>query len=410
MAASRASAAAADDRESSPLLCALPSASTASRLSSTTIQDAEGSCGLTSHPKPLLTFIDFASHVNVTTGSRNINEFVPYTIVSWSKKGLELALIATFHGSLREKGINSQNGANFTGIANLINGCSIAVASLALMVLVTRSLLNVRRVWRIGAAVRPGGMMASEEQLAALRGVFMRDCRIKSVQGCHTLVLALAGLCNGITVALDTYTVGRGDAIARVALVSALATVILVVTKNAADLFVTARKIIRTRRVLSAMQRSPAASASGTLASADVIEGVLFRLHKVYLVERVRGLSLSLVTIGLGTLLLGLAGAVPIIVVLAVYLAGTIVGQGISLFVATPIFKRILATRVPHCDCGLLADAAFYTTMQELLVVRDEATVAAASLIMGTPKNVEAEIELLVATGLFALCRDRLAA
>ena len=91
-----------------------------------------------------ITYVDFERHIVEVGGSRNINEFLPYTVISVFKKLLEIVLVLGYQSYLRHHELTAQNGVNFSLEAvNVVNAVSIAGASLALIVLVALSIANL---------------------------------------------------------------------------------------------------------------------------------------------------------------------------------------------------------------------------------------------------------------------------
>lgn len=323
-----------------------------------------------------LTYNDFAKVVTAATGSANINEFVPYTVISVGKKLAEAALVLSFSRTLMHNAITSQNGANFTGIANPINGATIAAASLALLLLSLRVAVNLLAIR--AAAARKGA--ADARFTPEVAACFRADLAGRGLKAVHAALIGLTGLVNGVCVVLlsrevcNDWDAASRTALHHTALVCAFATVALAQTRNALDFVAATQKLVNSaggirRLLVMASSTRESSSASTALLYTDdpgpaspdydlVLVGATARLRMVVAVGVWRAVSLGLVSVGFTALLLGLAAVVPIVPVLAIYLSTTSVGQSIGIMMALSCFKRRYASIEVHYARSRVADAA----------------------------------------------------
>src|SRR3990167_6091265 len=306
-------------------------------------------------------YFDALKECNKVAGEENINEFIPYSLLSIANKIFYATLFILYFEEVVNGGGGSANGVTYNSTAvNTINASSVTITGFALMALCG---LSGRNAWLFRKVVQKLDISS------AMKSSIISMNNIRGLKIFHTAVASVVNMANGIFQLIDYGSFSNnaevrsiGKTLAKHTAVPAL---LLILSKNLFDFISTANELINCRSNILSIRNElylPKLLENKELKSVD------FRSYIVpksnfgdciisYLTQKSRDLtytaiSTGLVSLGMVSLFLGIMGFVPVRITVSIFLITATAGQMIAVATSDQFVRLI--TIITECFSKLV--------------------------------------------------------
>ncbi len=270
-------------------------------------------------------FYDVLKDCNKIAGEGNINEFMPYTILSLTNKIFYFVLFVINFSNVQNHGGDSANGVTYRSkVVDTVNAFSVMVTGLALMGLVGLSAKNTFGFKRV--------VKKKEIPLEMKHEIFSIN-RTRGLRIVHTGLAAGINIVNGVfqlmqegVFSTEQRLEDQGKQFAKDTAIPALA---FILSKNALDFLSNAASLaICQANILALKSINDSQDIQGCSDLKDRIIVCLTEKRKNLLFSTI---SSGLVSTGMTVLLIGVTGRVPVSLAVSIFLGTATLGQGIPL-------------------------------------------------------------------------------
>ncbi|NGX38056.1 MAG: hypothetical protein K1000chlam2_01225 [Chlamydiae bacterium] len=268
-----------------------------------------------------LIFFNVLKDCNKVAGEENINEFLPYTLLSVANKIFYSVLFIIYFSSVQNHGGDSANGVTYkSNEINIINSFSIIVTGLALMIL---SGLSGRNTWNFRRIVQkkdiPTPMKNSINSINNVR--FLRLS--------HTALASAVNILNGGFQLLGTGLISSSPTFTTAGIKgsedTAIPALALILTKNIYDFLSTTLDLVICQKNISALKEKKISHVQSSVS--DLKTDITFHLYQKRKKLLYGTVSTGLVSSGMTVLLLGVTGQVPVQAAVSFFILTATPGQ-----------------------------------------------------------------------------------
>ncbi|MDN3506097.1 MAG: hypothetical protein P0S96_02595 [Simkaniaceae bacterium] len=271
-------------------------------------------------------FFDVLNKCNKVAGEENINEFLPYTVLSLSNKAFYSVLFVLYFSNVQDGGGDSANGVTYQNeVINIVNASSVVITGLALMLL---SGLSGKNTWNFRRVVHKTSMPLS------MRKNILSMNNIRFARLLHTAIASSVNVANGCFQLMQNEAFSREENIVslgtNLALYTAIPALALVLTKNIFDFLTISLDLTNCQNNIGNLKNIGAHQLDD-----DAL--IRFRVATIkHLSQKRRALILNafssgLVSSGMSVLFFGTIGKISVRFAVSFFLATAIPGQLIPL-------------------------------------------------------------------------------
>lgn len=287
---------------------------------------------------------DAVAKCNVLSGENNINEFMPYAILTVANRIFYIVLFGMYFSDVQNRKGDSASGVTYrNGTIDTINATAFTVTGAALGIL---SLMSARNAWNFRSAV-----LKSDNPLEMKKSINSTN-NIRGLKIGHTVIVALASVINGIfqlmgcgVFSSDAETKNRGVLYAKKTAIPAMS---LLLSKNVTDCLVSTYDLAVCHRNISALRNTfRRLEVDESLRLENLRSRMVLELRNKQKSLSLSSLSTGLVSVGLSALIGGSAGDIPDKNAVLIFIPAATLGQLIPIvkFISKICAKK---EKIPH--------------------------------------------------------------